>query len=87
MSIIGLWAAAVYVLLIYMPVYLQRALSFTAAQAFGGSIVENVVFVGGCFAFGALADRIGYARMQTCGAAALRVETMARNAKIRMLVM
>ena len=68
-----LWAAAVYVLLIYMPVYLQRELSFTAAQAFGGSIVENVVFVAGCFAFGALADRIGYARMQTCGAVALMI--------------
>lgn len=65
------WAAAVYVLLIYMPVYLQRALSFTPVQAFGGSLVENVVFVAGCFAFGALADRIGYARMQTCGAVAL----------------
>lgn len=68
-----LWAAAVYVLLIYMPVYLQKVLSFTPGQAFGGSLVENVVFVGGCFAFGALADRIGHARVQTFGAAALMI--------------
>ena len=54
-----LWAAAVYVLLIFMPVFLQRALGFTPAQAFGSSLAENVVFVIGCFAFGALADRVG----------------------------
>jgi len=68
-----LWAAAVYVLLIFMPVYLQQAFGFTAAQAFGGSLAENVAFVAGCFAFGALADRIGYAKLQVYGAAALLV--------------
>jgi MHS family proline/betaine transporter-like MFS transporter len=64
-----LWAAEVYVLLIFMPVFLQKALGFTAAQAFGGSLAENVVFVIGCFAFGALADRIGHRRIQAYGAA------------------
>ena len=64
-----LWAAEVYVLLIFMPVFLQRALGFTPAQAFGGSLLENVVFVAGCFVFGALADRVGHLRIQAYGAA------------------
>ena len=59
-----LWAAEVYVLLIFMPVFLQKALGFTPAQAFGSSLAENVVFVIGCFAFGALADRVGHLRIQ-----------------------
>jgi MHS family proline/betaine transporter-like MFS transporter len=68
-----LWAVAVYVLLIFLPVFVQRAFGFTASQAFGASLVENVVFVSGCFAFGAAADRIGAARVMTLGAAALLV--------------
>ncbi len=71
-----LWAAAVYVLLIYMPVYLQRVLGFSATQAFGGSIVENLFFVAGCFGFGALADRVGHARVQALGALALLLATL-----------
>ncbi len=67
-----LWAVAVYVLLIFMPVFVQKAFGFSAAQAFGSSLVENVCFVGGCFGFGALADRIGHSRMQAIGAAPLR---------------
>lgn len=66
-----LWAAAVYVLLIYMPVYLQKAQGFTASESFGGSIIENIAFVAGCFGFGALADRAGHARVQAYGAWAL----------------
>ncbi len=66
-----LWAVEVYVLLIFMPVFLQKALGFTPVQAFGSSLVENVVFVTGCFVFGALADRVGHARVQVYGAAVL----------------
>jgi MHS family proline/betaine transporter-like MFS transporter len=66
-----LWAVAVYVLLIFIPVFVQRAFGFTAAQAFGASLIENVVFVSGCFAFGAAADRIGYSRMMWVGAVSL----------------
>ena len=66
-----LWAAVVYVLLIFMPIYLQRTLGFTEAQAYGGSLLENVLFVGGCFFFGALADRIGARKVQMGGALAL----------------
>jgi MFS transporter, MHS family, proline/betaine transporter len=68
-----LWAAAVYVLLIFMPIYLQRTLGFTEAQAYGGSLLENVAFVAGCFLFGALADRIGARKVQLWGAVALLV--------------
>ncbi|MGA2343262.1 MAG: MFS transporter [Steroidobacteraceae bacterium] len=66
-----LWAATVYVLLIFMPIYLQRTLGFTEAQAYGGSLLENVLFVAGCFLFGALADRIGARKVQMWGAVAL----------------
>ncbi len=66
-----LWAVAVYVLLIFMPVFVQKAFGFTAAQSFGASLVENLVFVSGCFLFGALADRIGAERMLGVGAGAL----------------
>jgi MFS transporter, MHS family, proline/betaine transporter len=66
-----LWAAAVYVLLIFMPVFLQQTFGFSATEAYGGSLVENVVFVAGCFLFGALADRIGARRVQMCGATLL----------------
>jgi MHS family proline/betaine transporter-like MFS transporter len=55
--------------LIFMPVFLQKALGFTPAQAFGSSLAENIVFVIGCFAFGALADRVGHSRIQAYGAA------------------
>jgi MHS family proline/betaine transporter-like MFS transporter len=67
MGISILWAVAVYVLLIFMPVLVQKSFGFSAAQAFGGSLVGNTVFVCGCFAFGTLADRIGHTRVLTIG--------------------
>ena len=73
MGISILWAVAVYVLLIFMPVLAQKAFGFTAAQAFGSSLVGNIVFVGGCFAFGALSDRFGHARVLTLGVILLLV--------------
>jgi MFS transporter, MHS family, proline/betaine transporter len=71
-----LWAAAVYVLLIFMPIYLQRTLGFTEAQAYGGSLLENGVFVAGCFLFGALADRIGARKVQIFGTVAMLVAVL-----------
>jgi MHS family proline/betaine transporter-like MFS transporter len=71
-----LWAAEVYGLLIYMPVFLQKALGFTPRQAFGSSLIENVVFVAGCFGFGALADRVGHTRVQSYGAALLLISVL-----------
>jgi MFS transporter, MHS family, proline/betaine transporter len=56
-----LWAVAVYVLMVFMPTYVQRAdtFNFSARQAFGASLIGNIPFVLGCFWFGALSDRIG----------------------------
>jgi MHS family proline/betaine transporter-like MFS transporter len=56
-----LWAVAVYVLMIFLPTYIQRpdTFNFTAKQAFGASLLGNVPFVGACVLFGALSDRIG----------------------------
>jgi MFS transporter, MHS family, proline/betaine transporter len=71
MGISILWAVAVYVLLIFMPVLAQKSFGFSAAQAFGSAVIGNVVFAGGCFVFGALADRIGHSRMLSIGAALL----------------
>lgn len=71
-----LWAVAVYALLIFMPVFLQRSLHFTARQSFAGSIAENVAFVAGCFAFGVVADRIRPRRMLAIGAIWLGVAAL-----------
>jgi MFS family permease len=73
MGISILWAVAVYVLLIFMPVLVQKSFGFTAAQAFGSSLVGNIVFVCGCFGFGVLADRIGPPRVLMIGVALLLV--------------
>ena len=56
-----LWAVATYVLMIFLPTYVQRSdtFGFSAQQAFGASLVGNVPFVFGCLVFGALSDRIG----------------------------
>jgi MHS family proline/betaine transporter-like MFS transporter len=59
-----LWAVAVYVLMIFLPTYVQRpdTFNFSASQAFGASLIGNVPFVIGCVAFGALSDRLGRRR-------------------------
>ncbi len=56
-----LWAVAVYVLMIFLPTYVQRpdTFNFSAHQAFGASLVGNIPFVAGCVWFGSLSDRIG----------------------------
>jgi MHS family proline/betaine transporter-like MFS transporter len=68
-----LWAVAVYVLMIFLPTYVQRrdTFDFTASQAFGASLIGNCLFVIGCVSFGALSDRIGRHRSLSWSAAAL----------------
>ncbi len=59
-----LWAVAVYVLMIYLPTYVQRpdTYNFSARQAFGASFIGNIPFVLGCVWFGTLSDRLGRRR-------------------------
>jgi MHS family proline/betaine transporter-like MFS transporter len=54
-----LWAVGVYVLIVFVPVYVQITFHFSATQAFGASLAGNVFFVAGCLIFGAVSDRIG----------------------------
>ena len=59
-----LWAVAVYVLMIFLPTYVQRpdTFNFSDHQAFGASLIGNIPFVLGCVWFGSLSDRIGRRR-------------------------
>jgi MHS family proline/betaine transporter-like MFS transporter len=68
-----LWAVAVYVLMIYLPTYVQRpdTFNFTAKQAFGASLIGNIPFVIGCVWFGTLSDRVGRRRSLWVSAALL----------------
>jgi MHS family proline/betaine transporter-like MFS transporter len=61
LCIAALWAVASYVLVIFMPTYVQRpdTYGFTARQAFGASVLGNIPLVIGCIYFGHLSDRIG----------------------------
>ncbi len=67
-----LWAVAVYVLMIFLPTYVQRpdTFHFSAKQAFGASLIGNIPFVAGCLWFGSLSDRIGR-RLGLLGSATL----------------
>ncbi len=68
-----LWAVAVYVLMIYLPTYVQRpdTFNFSARQAFGASLIGNIPFVIGCVWFGSLSDRLGRRRSLFVSAALL----------------
>ena len=68
-----LWAVAVYVLMIFLPTYVQRpdTFNFTPKQAFGASLLGNVPFVAACLFFGRLSDRIGRRRSLFASAALL----------------
>ncbi len=70
-----LWAVAVYVLMIFLPTYVQHAdtFNFSARQAFGASLIGNIPFVIGCVWFGSLSDRIGRRRSLLISAALLLV--------------
>jgi len=70
-----LWAVAVYVLMIFLPTYVQRpdTFNFTARQAFGASLIGNIPFVVGCVWFGSLSDRMGRRRSLFVSAALIFV--------------
>ena len=73
-----LWAVAVYVLMIYLPTYVQRAdtFGFSAAQAFGASLIGNIPFVIGCVWFGSWSDRIGRRRSLALSAGLLFIAVL-----------
>jgi MHS family proline/betaine transporter-like MFS transporter len=63
-----LWAVCVYTLIIFTPVYVQKAFGFTPSQSFSASLIGNIVLVGGCFVSGALSDHLGRRTMLGLGA-------------------
>jgi MFS transporter, MHS family, proline/betaine transporter len=73
-----LWAVAVYVLMIFLPTYVQHpdTFNFSAKQAFGASLIGNVPFVIGCVWFGTLSDRIGRLRSLFISAVLLLVSVL-----------
>jgi MHS family proline/betaine transporter-like MFS transporter len=73
-----LWAVAVYVLMIFLPTYVQHpeTFNFSARQAFGASLIGNIPFVLGCVWFGSLSDRIGRRRSLFLSAALLLVSVL-----------
>ena len=68
-----LWAVAVYALVIFLPIHVQRAFGISARDAFAASLAANVLFVAGSVGFGILADRIGRRRLMGASAAAMIV--------------
>jgi MHS family proline/betaine transporter-like MFS transporter len=73
-----LWAVAVYVLMIFLPTYVQHpdTFNFSARQAFGASLIGNIFFVAGCVWFGSLSDRIGRRRSLFLSAALLLLSVL-----------
>jgi MHS family proline/betaine transporter-like MFS transporter len=54
-----LLTVASYVLVIFMPVYVQRTFHFTAQEAFTAALIGNVLLAGACIGSGILSDRFG----------------------------
>ncbi len=54
-----LLTVASYVLVIFMPIYVQKTFHYRPSQAFLASLIGNVLLVASCFAGGSLSDRIG----------------------------
>jgi len=68
-----LWGVSVYALVIFMPVHLQKALGFSAAEVFVAALVGNLALIGMSFVSGSLADRIGRRRLMGLSAVALLI--------------
>jgi MHS family proline/betaine transporter-like MFS transporter len=62
-----------YVLVIFMPIYVQRTFHFPAREAFAASVIGNLFLGGSCLASGALSDRFGRRAMLLAGAGVLAV--------------
>lgn len=66
-----LWVVCVYTLIMYLPTYMHKVLSFSMADTFRAAFVGNCVMVVGCLVTGRLADRYGRYRILTLGALGL----------------
>jgi len=67
-----LWASSTYVMIVYMPVFVQRAFGFSGQEAFTAAVIGNIFLFSGCLFCGAVSDRIGR-RTTLIGAAILLV--------------
>jgi len=74
----ALWATSSYVLVIFLPTYVQRpdTYGFTASQAFGASLIGNILLVTSAVVFGHLSDRVGRRTVLGASAALLLVGVM-----------
>lgn len=70
-----LWGVSVYALVIFLPVHVQKALGFSAREAFSAALVGNLLLIAASFVSGRLADRIGRRTLMMATAAALLVAT------------
>jgi MHS family proline/betaine transporter-like MFS transporter len=68
-----LLTVASYVLIIFMPVYVQKTFGFTAREAFTAALVGNVLLAGACVTSGYLSDRLGRRTVLLAAAAVLGV--------------
>jgi MFS transporter, MHS family, proline/betaine transporter len=48
-----------YVLVIFMPIYVQRTFHYVPSQAFAASVIGNLFLVAACVTSGVLSDRVG----------------------------
>ena len=62
-----------YVLVIFMPVYVQKTFHFAARQAFAASVIGNVLLMASCFFGGWMSDRVGRRPVLLCAGAVLSV--------------
>nr|WKF58676.1 Proline/betaine transporter [Paraburkholderia busanensis] len=68
-----LWAVCVYVLIIFMPIYVQRTLHFEGHDAFLAALIGNCFMALACVYAGALSDRFGRRLVLRWGAALMLV--------------
>ncbi len=70
-----LWVVATTALVVFMPVYVQRAFKVAANHAFLASLIANFFMVATCVASGTLSDKVGRKTMLTIAAVLLAVGT------------
>jgi MFS transporter, MHS family, proline/betaine transporter len=68
-----LWTVSTYTLVIFMPIYVQRAFGIAGSHAFMAALIGNVFMVITCVLAGSLSDAIGRRRMLVGAAILLAV--------------